>query len=345
MTLKSHVYTTVGVLALVALASSASAQQTPAAFWYEVPSGLFLESQNGTYTSGKTDELYGATDSKLANWIARAGNISRDISPFITTADGGYKAVNDFDYVQFDPSDRAIVLGQQNEGLACSNQNTSAVEYDLLVHPQTSSDYLSAQVNKSIHLGSAKDMAAKFGIGISPKVQRLDTVCATNQASLLYAVVLSNKALKPVTAKNTIFYQLRLDVYNKFDDKTGEGISNPSAPYWFQTGETTTSDAANSYYGYDDNISSYAGNSPPAVGHFTFYNLDLLPRLKEIIAEGASAYGLDPILDHWEVSGMYFGQSAWGHVQVGSKWLFPAGPPLLVSPDPLYWYRDPIAIE
>jgi hypothetical protein len=58
---------------------------------------------------------------------------------------------------------------------------------------------------------------------------------------------------------------------------------------------------------------------PAAPGMKLHAALNLLPRLRAIIAQGRR-YGMDQDLSHWQVSGSYHGQNAFGHVVASSRW-------------------------
>ena len=89
-------------------------------------------------------------------------------------------------------------------------------------------------------------------------------------------------------------------------------------PAWFFTG-TNGQAGTPRQFGYGDRVWSSYGQHKAIQNNLTEFSLDVLPRLKRLISTGAR-YGMDQDLSDWRVSGFYFGQSAFGHVEYGSAW-------------------------
>lgn len=71
-------------------------------------------------------------------------------------------------------------------------------------------------------------------------------------------------------------------------------------------------------YCFDDSIEVYAVQTVLADGRRRFYSVDLLPRIKQLLA--GAAHGIDPDLSHWQVIGAYYGQVLQGAVLPAAWW-------------------------
>jgi len=126
--------------------------------------------------------------------------------------------------------------------------------------------------------------------------QVFDAAC-NNQGTFLTALVLRNKV-----DGSTLFYQVSM-VFQGM----GEGDPWPEG-YWWKATPTEM--------GFSDSIYHY-GFEPPALGERASYDLELLPRVKEVIAMSVAA---DRDLAHWVVNSTYHGAHVWGHVKSASVW-------------------------
>jgi hypothetical protein len=61
-------------------------------------------------------------------------------------------------------------------------------------------------------------------------------------------------------------------------------------------------------------IQRRSARASPKPGTSTNYKIDLLPRLKQLIAKGAR-FGLAQDLSQWRITGAYEGLGSWGHVR------------------------------
>ena len=136
-----------------------------------------------------------------------------------------------------------------------------------------------------------------------------DLACRTTQTGFLTAVVLTN----PV-ARQTMFYQIRLALLSlRLSGK--RSIDAPSN--WFAKG-VNSQNGLRGQFGIGDPASLF--DQPSAqVGHAASFRFDLLPRLVELIRQGAP-YGMDQDLSHWRVTGTYHGNNVFGHVDSEARW-------------------------
>jgi hypothetical protein len=137
----------------------------------------------------------------------------------------------------------------------------------------------------------------------------LDESCNITQAAFLTAVVLRNTSTRQV-----LFYQLRLAV-----GRSRAGLLTWALPpqTWFFRG-TNVQSGESRQFGFDDDVTSY-GERPLTMGTDRIYNFDLLPRLTDLIGDGAK-FGIDQDFSHWVLSGTYHGSNLWGHLTVASDW-------------------------
>jgi hypothetical protein len=101
--------------------------------------------------------------------------------------------------------------------------------------------------------------------------------CSVTQAVVLTAAVLRN-----VSTRQILFYQIRLALA---EGKAGRLTWSLPRRAWFFRG-TNVQSGERRQFGFDDDVTSF-GEQQLIVGTEKKYNFDLLPRLADLIREGA----------------------------------------------------------
>jgi len=272
----------------------------PPAAIYGSPNGFWL------IPSDHSGHLYGDTASD-AQWSVAQWDIPEDLPPFVKG-----RSANRFASVEF--SSLGYSLEQTTGNLGCVKQYPSGreliLEFDLFVSPNNAnySNFPQARRNTDFNLIQLHRLMHVISINLSaPRV--IDNFCKTTQAAALTAIVLTNKF-----SKQTFYYQLRLAALQSID---GRAVWRLPPASWFFTGANVQSGKA-AQFGFGDNITSYQ-MAPAVPGAKATFRIDALPRLKQLIGAGAQ-FGMDQNLAHWQVTGTYHGQNAFGHLAFKSTW-------------------------
>ncbi len=134
-----------------------------------------------------------------------------------------------------------------------------------------------------------------------------DKGCEVNQGGSLVGIVLSNFLAKP---QQTMFYQLVLSRFCGGGPPERLKLCNASpeepAPYFTKNP-----------FGTDDQL-PLAGQSYIAPGETRKIEMDILPRLRLVIATGPGDIDREP--SHWVLGGVYLGQHIWGDVRGETSW-------------------------
>jgi hypothetical protein len=290
-----------GLCCVAALCGPASAQ-TRALF--TPPAGFWLRPGTGVTTAG---DFYGPT-SLSATWVVSQWNTPDNLPPF---KDGDSR--NGFAHVHLD-TDHSYTLEQDGQALSCDRNYATGFkdvhEFDLFVGPNNGQKpkYPQAVTDAPAEIGTMKHLFHR--ITLQPlSVKVMDTACPVTRTIFLTSITLGNPS-----AKQTLFYQLRLGIV---EARSGGVVTALPQPFWFAKGHDKRS-GAYGYYGYDDSITTY-GDAAARVGGISAYSLDLLPRLTAIIREGAAS-GMDQDVSHWFVRGTYHGEVIWGHIHTQTHW-------------------------
>ena len=293
---------------VIALALTAGVAQALAEVVIQPPDGLWIRG-TGPTTAGK---LYGASNASAQWHVAQWGSPSPDLSPFepfpcpptrctstsndsidVSTTIG---AENTLHYV----------LQQQTQSLPCLTTEGHTREFDLLVGSNNERNYPAyrSAMSAPTVLGSLSEL--RHRITVRPVAFEAWPQCERNQAQLITALVMRNDAVEP---KQIFFYQLRLF----------QAPEENVAFWWWPGSELrdTQGLATLVRFGFGDNVSSFQEREA-ALDEVRQYDLDLLPRLRELIASGA--HGIDRNLANWYVTATYHGQAVWGGVRLGSEW-------------------------
>jgi len=269
---------------------------------YQTPNGFWLAPNH------HRAKLYGPSRPD-ANWNISPWDIPEDLPAF----DGTGVSRNAWARVAW-LGDARYDLSQEAATLPCERVFPSGArlvdEFDLLASPNNANvpRYPQAIADNQAVLADTSRIEADISLWIKT-AEIVDTACAVSKTFFIYAVVISN----PVRHQY-FFYQLRL----AFFTSSGSSVVNGEAtPGWFFTGKNIQS-GRSGHWGYGDNISSF-GQPWAQVGRPQSYSVDLLPRLRSLIEEGART-GLDQDLSHWRLTGTYHGQIAMGHVRNQAEW-------------------------
>jgi len=252
-------------------------------------------------------DFYGPS-SPSATWAVSQWNTPENLPPF---KDGDSR--NGSAHVHVYP-DHSYTLEQNGQVLSCDRNYATGFkdvhEFDLFASPNNAqkAQYPQAVTDAPAMLGTIKHLYHR--ITLQPvSVQVMDTACPVTRTIFLTSVTLGDPS-----AKQTLFYQLRLGIV---EPRNGRLVTTLPQPFWFAKGHDQRS-GSRGYYGYDDSVTSY-GDAAARVGAISAFSLDLLPRLTAIIREGAAS-GMDQDLSHWVVHGTYHGEIIWGHIHTRTHW-------------------------
>jgi hypothetical protein len=289
----------IGVAALCARPAMAQGSRRPV---YVPPNGFW------NMPNLKRSQLYGPTRPD-ANWAIAAWSIPEDLPAF----DRSGVAQNQWARVAWLGGGR-YELSQNGAELPCLRTFPSGRslvnEFDLFASPINKNEPNFPQAVADNHEALAGLSAIDAGIQLTiEQAEQVDQACSKSQSTFMFAVVLSNK-----TMKQFLFYQLRLA---QFSGGGGGLRSGEARPAWYFTGNNLQS-GASGQWGYGDNITSF-GQPWARTGVQQRYDVDLLPRLRDLIQDGAR-YGLDQDLGHWQVTGTYHGQNVTGHIRNKALW-------------------------
>ncbi|HEX3863046.1 MAG TPA: hypothetical protein VHY35_15275 [Stellaceae bacterium] len=198
-----------------------------------------------------------------------------------------------------------IDLAQNGTVLPCRNKSGTPRESDLFLSPaaplrgkDAAQPYRLSEL-KSLH--QTVDMTVTEGERLSGDVQS----CDLNMGSALTSVI-----LKDMAAKQTIFYQLKLNIVCFADTAAyiAKCRRKPArmAVFWGKPPR----------FGVDDFL-PLLGEPFLQTGEARHSNVDLLPRLLTFVR---LIPAIDQDLSHWTLSGIYIGQHIWGKVLLSTEW-------------------------
>ncbi|HJS84752.1 MAG TPA: hypothetical protein VJ779_04775 [Acetobacteraceae bacterium] len=206
------------------------------------------------------------------------------------------------------PRRRAIKLVQDGAVLPCTDKHGAPRESDLFFGPKdraapgpnalTAGPIRLDQIRSLVLTTTAR---VRYGMTAFPKG------CPINQGAAIAAVVLNNLFKHPA---QTLFYKVSLSA------PCGPG---PAARVRMCEAGTK---AAGFYFrhnpfGVDDWL-PLLGQPFLAEGERREITLDLLPRLRQLIASGPEEMDHDPA--HWVIDNAYAGQHIWGDFRLASSW-------------------------
>jgi hypothetical protein len=265
---------------------------------------IFPSEPNG---KNKKSKLYGAT-SLHANWTIGQWDIPKDLPPFSNNL-----SENDYASVLYNPAG-GFSLYQNAATLPCNKIYPSGKElvdeFDLFVGsiPLHYKNYPKTLIERD-PLSRVSHLYETATVQPT-SIHVSDATCPVTRAVIGTGIVVTD-----IATSQTFFYQISFSIYQADQKKLRLTLLHPA---WFFTG-TNGQNGAPKEFGYGDRVWASYGVSPAPENKTTSFKLDVLPRLKQLISRGAK-YGMDQNLAHWAVTGLYYGQSAFGHIEFGSAW-------------------------
>lgn len=206
------------------------------------------------------------------------------------------------------PQRRALELAQDGAVLPCTDPHGAPRESDLQFGPKDrgapGANALTKGVVPLAHLGSlvlVTTISVRYGMTAVPKG------CIVNQGSAIVAVVLNNLTMRP---PQTLFYTL--------------GLNAPCGPGPAARVRVCEGGAKTALFYFQHNpfgVSDWLpllGQPYFTEGQHRTIALDLLPRLKHLIAASPGEMDHDP--SHWVVDNVYADQHIWGDFTLASTW-------------------------
>ena len=301
--MSAHSYSASNSAAFVAfLVSAPATAQGMQSEVYFPANGFWLRPSN------HSPSFYGPT-SPGANWNIAQWDIPADLPVF----NKNHISANRWAFVRWQGNGR-YELSQDATALACEKAypsgQASVNEFDLFASPNN--DKVRNHKQASGDAGKPLSGLDRIDAGISVEIvgaEFANSDCRTSLTAFIFAVVLSNS-----TSHQYLFYQIRLANFAKNGNAVRQQRLKPG---FFFSGMNTQSGKAGQW-GFGDNVDVYS--QPFAqVGVRRTYRINLLPRLRWVIAQG-SRRGLDQNLANWDLTGTYHGQSAMGHVRNDAIW-------------------------
>ena len=211
----------------------------------------------------------------------------------------------------------STTLGQ-TATTTCQDSGDNPIEFDLFVQPNSSafvptnpsgilppSGYPGGALPNLGEITTIEFKGTATVVKASQSTSSID--CGVNQSGAMVSLVLNS------TNGQTLYYQLDLSLECYPGAFSGEGCYGYKPTEYFFSGSNP--------YGIDDPISSYSGQSLLAPGHsINMSSLNLASRLKNLIESGSPDGTMNTHLADWFITGMYFGQHAWGRANLETKW-------------------------
>lgn len=199
-----------------------------------------------------------------------------------------------------DAHGQTIELSQDGAVLPCTDAHGAPRESDLAFGPN-------ALMTSNVALAGLRSLkltttvSVRYGMTAHPKG------CMVNQGAALVSVVLDNLSRRP---PQTLFYKFSLNPL------CGPGPASRvrSCENWTKAPGFYFTHAP---FGVDDWL-PLLGQPYLKEGEQRTIEIDLLPRLKQIIRSGPNEMDHDP--SHWVVNSAYAGQHIWGDFKLAATW-------------------------
>lgn len=206
------------------------------------------------------------------------------------------------------PRRQTIKLVQDGAVLPCTNKDGAPRESDLFFGPKDrSAPGPNALRTGPIPLAKVRSLVLATIASVHYGTTAFPKGCSVNQGTAVAALVLNNPSRHPA---QTLFYKISLN------PPCGPGPSDRvraclagtrAAGFYFKRNP----------FGVDDWL-PLLGQPFLAKGERREITIDLLPRLRQLIALGPEQMDHDPA--HWVVDNVYAGQHIWGDFRLESTW-------------------------
>jgi hypothetical protein len=303
-------------LVFVLVAQLASAQTGP----YLAPAGFAAAtSLNGQVTvSGET--------SSTANWSFVQSGAPETMGPFSLIGPASYASLSTATQAFADDSSGTWLATIYQNGTAapCTTPSGSASEFDVFLQPTTFTNKLGSALDPAYTSSADFPMLSQLTSMTLTGTFTLDNegpvngpACASDKASAKYGLVFSDNAVNP---PETLSYSVQTANFC-----LSGCVKNPPKLLWFWTGAEApypntkkNSDGVPAVnFGISDVPQSF-GQSEGTEGTPLAMNYNLLPELFSLISSGN--YGIDPVLSHWQLDGVSYGDAVWGNTFFWSSW-------------------------
>ena len=246
-------------------------------------SQVIFDSPNGLWVAPSTynGTLYGASNS-AADWHVTQWNTpANDLPKFLNNR------------VQ-NANQRAVVHPNFHEIAQTGVRVNCGLEFGAYVGTNKSNVYPAHTTagTESVPLSQMAEL--KHSFSLYPKFNYIHNTnrCALNIGGHLTAVVFKN-----TSTNHVFFYQLRLSNY---------GFTG--SPVWWNGWNGPA-------WGFGDELSAYNA-SAASNGNWNSYNIDILPRIKQLLNNQMGQQDFD----NWVVSASYHGSHTWGDVTLTGYW-------------------------
>lgn len=258
--------------------------------------------------------LYGATGPS-PDWSIAQWNIPGGALPPFSAAGSVYTSIAAESQVRLSRrgAEIQVDLAQDGRVLPCTRADGQPRESDLLLAPNglyvnaPGVPGLAPMPAHSQPLSALSGVVFSADVGLQNGFIARPKGCLVSQGNALAVVILTEL---DVPHPQTMFYQLQMSTLCAPQTAAQNPVCHglPGAPlYFFRTNP----------FGATDFL-PLLGTPYLQSGAARHLRLDLLPRLRLVIANGPPGLDHDPA--HWTVSGMYVGQHIWGDVRLRSSW-------------------------
>jgi hypothetical protein len=239
---------------------------------------------------------YGDTSTSPAWQIAQWDIPGQKLSPFKPMSDGSLISHTDEADVQI--KNGALTISQSGAILPCSYSGAKPRESDLFFAPSV------RHFTPLLTLSSLRSLTQTADITVDGAILPNKT-CKVNMGYALMAIVLVDQEVHPA---QTFFYQLELSQVCHVIPGGLNCNKKYIRPFYYSRVNP---------YGADE-YEPMLGQPFFANGANTHFSVNLLPRLKSIIANGPP--GMDNNISHWVIANAYYGQHIWGGVTLTTRW-------------------------
>lgn len=262
---------------------------------------------NGTFTSEAGD-----SSAPPATWYVAQWNIPQELVGSKTVTPGAaWNISNQYGRVAYIPGTGGYELAQSG-----STSPACGTEYDLFLEPTDNANYPGYPLG-IIPSGALSAISSiKMRAGINVTYEAVSSRCATPNVN--YVAYIASLVLSNTVNSQTLFVQI---------DMRDSRPTQNNYRSWCPGYET---DAYPKQFCEDTDIRAFGAPAlVPGAGRI-LYNIDLYSELRSLIQTGhvksmassGNSYdvSLDTDLSHWNISGLYVGQTLQGGAVATSQW-------------------------